>query len=98
LGLPECYLTHSEAELAVLEKNFALLFHKRHALSGYLSRRKRDLRPAQTRFADQLAADMQPAINRDDFDVRDDALPDMSYLAGAQTGAVMQQMRTAGPR
>jgi polysaccharide pyruvyl transferase WcaK-like protein len=93
LGLPECYLTHSEAELAVLEKNFSLLFHKRQALSGYLSRRKRDLRPAQTRFAAELAAQAQQSSFQD-FDDEDDSLPNMSYLPG--TGAIMQQIRGTG--
>jgi polysaccharide pyruvyl transferase WcaK-like protein len=55
LGVPECCLPHFEVELTALEKKFALLFGKRHELTDTLTRRKKQLLPAQTQFAATLA-------------------------------------------
>jgi hypothetical protein len=56
LGLPECCLPHSEADLISLQERFSLLFDKRQVLADTLNRRKRELRMAQVQFAAGLAA------------------------------------------
>jgi hypothetical protein len=92
LGMSECCLSHSDAELGVLEKRFSSLLQNRFSLSARLERRRNELGLAQTWFAERLAAHAQRLIWQDGFA----AAADMSDLSGTEIGAIMQQIRDAG--
>ena len=96
LGLPECCLSHKDADLAVLERKFASLFQDRSRLRDTLESRKKDLQDSQTRFADQLAAAAQRLAWRYDFPIKDDQPGDLPHLSGTEISATMQQIRDAG--
>ena len=95
LGMPECCLPHSEAELGVLRERFATLLEKRLTLGDRLERRRSELRLSQAWFAERLAAHAQHLIWQDDFAAKKAELSDLS---GAEIGAIMQQIRDSGAR
>ena len=90
LGLPDCCLPNSEAGLTALEERFSFLFHNREAFRIALSRRKKALRPVQTRFAALLAAEVPQPMAPDDFDLQED----VAYLPEA--GAIVPSIRNRG--
>jgi len=83
-------LPNSEAGLPALEERFSFLFHNREAFSVALSRRKKALRPVQTRFAALLAAEVPQPMAPDDFDLQED----VAYLPEA--GAIVPSIRNRG--
>lgn len=87
-----CCLSHSDAELGVLEKRFSALLRDRFLLGDSLTRRTNELRLSQIWFAARLAAHAQRLIWQDAAA----AAADMSDLSGTEIGAIMQQIRDTG--
>ena len=98
LGMTECCLLPRDVEPALLEKAFASLFEDRAALGARLDRRKRDLRLAQTRFAEQLVAEADRLASQYDLAGKDDQPEDLPYLSDTEIGAIMKQAGDTGSR
>jgi len=92
MGIPECCLSHSDAELDVLEKRLSSLLRNRFSLSARLEQRRNELGLSQIWFAERLAAHAQRLIWQDDFATA----AGMCDLSGTEIGAIMQQIRDAG--
>ena len=96
LGMPECCVQHREAELALLESRFTLLFQNRAALREKLERHKARLQPVQARFAEELVAETERLGSQYDFTGKDEQPGDLPYPS--EIDAIVQQAGNAGSR
>jgi polysaccharide pyruvyl transferase WcaK-like protein len=96
MGMPECCLSHSDAELGVLQNRFSALLQNRVSLGERLERRGKELRLAQTWFAERLAAHAQRLIWQDDFVAAPEMSEEPSEFSGTEIAAIVQQVRDTG--
>jgi polysaccharide pyruvyl transferase WcaK-like protein len=98
LGMPECCLPHQDVEPVLLERTFASLFRNRDELRQRLEQRRNILQCAQTRFAEEIAAQTERLASQYGLAGTYDDAGELPSLSGSEIDAVMEQARNSGSR